>query len=141
MNCFNTSSVFTAELKSCQTNHDRSSLPSFIGVLCLLFKTLAQVFSWEFCDISKSTLVDRAPLVAASIMTKECKERIFMTRVAYLNILRVCIWKQIVKFAARTKVFKLFNKNIFNPFMTEAKNNFLLLVTTFIYQKQNVSRN
>ena len=38
------------------------------GDACNVIKkeTLAQVFSWEFCEISKNTFSYRAPLVAAS---------------------------------------------------------------------------
>ena len=32
-------------------------------------ETLAQVFSCEFCEISKNTFLQRTPLVAASIIT------------------------------------------------------------------------
>ena len=31
-------------------------------------ETLAQVFSFEFCEISKNTFFDRTPQVAASVL-------------------------------------------------------------------------
>ena len=39
-------------------------------------ETLAQVFSCEFCEISKNTLLHRAPMVAAS---KVCHSRQLQT--------------------------------------------------------------
>ena len=35
----------------------------------LLNKRLAQVFSYEFCEIYENTFLHRTPLVAASVMT------------------------------------------------------------------------
>ena len=37
-------------------------------------ETLAQVFSCEFCKISKNTFFHRTPLVAASVLCKEYPE-------------------------------------------------------------------
>ena len=37
----------------------------------LLKKRLAQVFSCEFCEISKNTFLHRTPLVAASVVRNE----------------------------------------------------------------------
>ena len=46
-------------------NHKRSSPPR---PATLLKETLVQVFSCEFCEISKNTFLQRTPLVAASII-------------------------------------------------------------------------
>ena len=40
------------------------------GPVTLLKKRLGQVFSCEFCEISKNIFCYRTPLVAASIITK-----------------------------------------------------------------------
>ena len=42
---------------------------SIVRISCNFIKkeTLAQVFSCEFCEISKKTFFDRTPLVAASV--------------------------------------------------------------------------
>ena len=49
---------------------DRSSRPDVFGGACNFIKkeTLAQVFSSEFCKISKNTFFYRTPLVAASAL-------------------------------------------------------------------------
>ena len=46
---------------------DRSSCPEALPATLLKKETLAQVFSCEFCEISKSTFFYRTPPVAASI--------------------------------------------------------------------------
>ena len=45
------------------------------GAACSFIKkeTLTQVFSCEFCEISRNTFFDRTPLVAASGQNKEFK--------------------------------------------------------------------
>ena len=63
--------------------------------------TLAQVFSREFCEISKTTFSHRTPLMAASLthtvtlkvtfttwLASEAVNRIFTTKQAFLKILQ-----------------------------------------------------
>ena len=51
---------------------------SFLIKLTFLIKTLAQVFSFEFCEISKNTFFHRTPLVAASEMNILDTEGLFL---------------------------------------------------------------
>ena len=48
-------------------------------------KTLAQVFSWEFCEISKNTFLHRIPLVAASVfmngLIKDLHSKVSMDKI------------------------------------------------------------
>ena len=47
---------------------DQSSHPELYSPATILKMTLAQVFSCEFCEVSKNTLSYRAPPVAASVL-------------------------------------------------------------------------
>ena len=49
----------------------------FAGLQIIKKETLAQVFSCEFCEISKNTFLHRTPLVVASAFQVEVIENLF----------------------------------------------------------------
>ena len=58
-------------------SYNRSSYPKVFckkGVLRNFTKFTAQVFSCEFCEISKNAFFYRTPLVAASDINRYCKQ-------------------------------------------------------------------
>ena len=65
-------------------------LDMFLTEACNFIKkeTLAQVFSCEFCEISKNTFFDRIPLVAASVdlsVIPEIKVSCYMLYMLYIR--------------------------------------------------------
>ena len=60
--------VATFMLQLCYDKNSRQTVANHRPEACNFVKkeTLAQVFTWEFCEIYKNTLYYRTPLVAAS---------------------------------------------------------------------------
>ena len=69
--------MFSTKTALCKTRkfhpvYQNREEPKIAGVACNFIKkeTLAQVFSFEFCEISKNTFFYRTPLVAASVYSR-----------------------------------------------------------------------
>ena len=62
--------VATFMMQLCYDKDSRQTLANHRPEACNFIKkeTLAQVFSWEFCEIYKNTFYYRTPLVAAFVV-------------------------------------------------------------------------